>query len=225
MRNRPERAGRALTAALFPCTVPSMDTHHGMLSPMPTGRERGLATAADIDDDEPLEVVHGAIVRKASPTIMHGRVQYAIGAAIVGYEGGAAAGRPGGWVFGNEVTIELGPHDVYRPDIAGWRIERVPEPILDTPVRITPDWVCEVLSPSTTSRDLGHKLLTYHRAHVFHYWVAHPHPTKQLLQVYHWHEQGYLLALTAGAGDIVRAEPFDAVEMDISRIFGWPTGP
>ena len=60
--------------------------------------------------------------------------------------------------------------------------------------------------------------------HVGHYWLAHPHHTKQLLQVYRWHEQGYLLVLTAGAGNIVRAEPFDAVELDITRVLAWPAG-
>jgi Uma2 family endonuclease len=214
--------------------VHRMDTQHAMISSMATPRARGLATAADIEHDERLEVVNGHVVSKdegepygeavqqASPTIVHGKVHHAIGLAIGGYSDGASVTGPGGWLFANEVTIEFGPHEVYRPDIAGWRIEHVPEPLLETPVRITPDWVCEILSPSTTNRDVGRKLRTYHRSRVSHYWVAHPHPTTQLLQVYRWHEQGYLLVLTAGAGEIVRAEPFDAIDLDISAIFGWP---
>ena len=204
-----------------------MDMQHGMLSSMATAPTRSVVTAADIEHDERLEIVHGEIVRKASPSILHGRVQLAIGAAVVGsYEGsaGASAGRPGGWVFANEVTIELGPEDVYRPDIAGWRIERVPQAILKTPVHITPDWVCEVLSPSTASRDLGHKLWAYHRARVAHYWLAHPHPSRQLLQVFRWQENGYLMVLMAGAGEIIRPEPFDAIDFDVGRILGWPIG-
>ncbi|HWN71826.1 MAG TPA: Uma2 family endonuclease, partial [Haliangium sp.] len=179
-------AGSLLDCRRFRYTVPPMDMQHGMLSSMATAPTRDLVTEADIEHDERLEIVHGEIVRKASPSILHGRVLLAIGAAVAAsYEGsaGASAGRPGGWVFANEVTIELGPEDVYRPDVAGWRVEHVPEAILETPVRITPDWICEVLSPSTANRDVGHKLWAYHRARVAHYWLAHPHPSRQLLQV------------------------------------------
>jgi hypothetical protein len=82
-------------------------------------------------------------------------------------------------------------------------------------------WVCEILPHRPRAATSGTSC-RLHRARVFHYEVAHPHSTKQLLQVYRWHEQGYLLVLAAGAGDIVRAEPFDAVELDIARVFGWP---
>jgi Uma2 family endonuclease len=160
----------------------------------------------------------------AMPTIMHGMVHYAIGAAIAGYHGAPSPGRTGGWVFGNEVTIEFQRHEVYRPDTAGWRIERAPDPFAAGPVTVAPDWVLEVLSPSTMAYDLGHKQRTYHQSRVSHYWLAHPHPTNHLLQVYRWHEQGYLLVLAAGAGEVVHAEPFEAAELDISRILAWPAG-
>lgn len=221
---RPLQPGLFLTAARFHYTVRQWTC---ITVCSPGWQARARATAADIEHDERLEIVHGELVRKASPSILHGRVQLAIGAAIAAsYEGGAgpSAGRPGGWVFANEVTIELGPEDVYRPDVAGWRLEHVPDAILETPVRITPDWVCEVLSPSTASRDVGHKLRAYHRARVAHYWLAHPHPSKQLLQVIRWQENGYLMVLMAGAGEIVRADPFDAVDFDVARILGWPVG-
>jgi Uma2 family endonuclease len=196
---------------------------------MTTQPARGLATAADIEHDDRLEVVNGEVVCKdevtqAMPTILHGVVHYAIGAAIADYLGVPSPGRAGGWVFGNEVTIELQRHEVYRPDIAGWRIEHAPDPFAPGPVTVAPDWVLEVLSPSTMAYDLGHKQRIYHQSRVGHYWLAHPHPTHQLLQVYRWHELGYLLVLVASAGDVVHAEPFDAVELDISRILAWPVG-
>lgn len=64
-------------------------------------------------------------------------------------------------MFGNEVTIELQRHEVYRSDIAGWRIERAPDPLAQGPVTAAPDWVLEVLSPSTMAHDLGHKQRIY----------------------------------------------------------------
>ncbi len=63
---------------------------------------------------------------------------------------------------------------MYLPDIAGWRLACVSEQPRERPVSIAPDWVCEILSPSTASRDIDHKLHTYHGAHAGHYWVVEP---------------------------------------------------
>jgi Uma2 family endonuclease len=52
-----------------------------------------------------------------------------------------------------EVDVALGRHDVVRPDLAGWRRERLPDPGNQRPIDVTPDWVCEILPPSTASRD------------------------------------------------------------------------
>jgi Uma2 family endonuclease len=196
-----------------------MDTQHGMLPSMATSRVRGLATAADLEDDRQ-EIVRGEIVRKASPSFGHGLTQMALGAALGGFLGRASQGRPGGWWLASEVEIELDTHEVYLPDIAGWRIERVPEPPDTRPVRVAPDWVCEILSPSTADRDLGQKQWNYHRAHVGHYWIVEP--ISQVLTVYRWQEAGYLLAMAAGASAVVRAEPFDAIELALGDIFRLP---
>ncbi|MCG8421700.1 MAG: Uma2 family endonuclease [Proteobacteria bacterium] len=62
-----------------------------------------------------------------------------------------------------EVDIQLAPGQRYLPDLAGWRMERVTAADLNTmPTRVAPDWVCEILSPSTASRDLGTKKRNYH---------------------------------------------------------------
>lgn len=179
-----------------------------------------LLTAADLAALERHEIVAGELVQKASPSFSHGSVQIALGGLLLGFRGPGRAGRPGGWWLGSEVEVELAANEVYLPDIAGWRIARLPEPPRERPVRVAPDWVCEILSPSTASRDVGHKLRTYHRARVGHYWVAHP--AEQLVQVHRWQEAGYRLVLAAGAGELVRAEPFDAIELDIGDVFGQP---
>jgi len=186
---------------------------------MATSRARPPATAADIVDARQ-EVVRGDLVRKASPSFQHASTQNAIGGVLFGFRGPASAGRPGGWWLGTEVEIELDTHDVYVPDVAGWRINRVPIPPMSRPVRIPPHWVCEILSPTTTARDLGHKQRTYHRMRVGHYWIVDP--IEQVLSVYRWQEEGYLLALVATPGEVVRPEPFDAIELDIALLFDVP---
>ncbi len=196
-----------------------MEAQHGMLSTMTQPRDR-RRTAAALEALERHEIVGGELVQKASPTFAHGATQISIGVALGGFRGHGRPGHPGGWWLGAEVEIELAPQEVYLPDLAGWRIDRVPEPPRERPVRIAPDWVCEVLSPSTTGRDLGHKRRSYHLARVGHYWVVEP--TSQTLTVYRWQEAGYLLAMSASAGEMARVEPFDVIELDIGDMFGLP---
>jgi hypothetical protein len=85
-------------------------------------------------------------------------------------------------------------------------------------IHIAPDWICEVLSPSTENIDRVDKLQSYFKARVTHYWLADP--VERVLEVYRRSEPGYLLILTAKAGQRVRAEPFDAVELSVDELFG-----
>ena len=124
---------------------------------------------------------------------------------------------PGGWRFSSECEIELFAKERYLPDQAGWKIDAVPEPLTGARIRVPPHWVCEVLSPSTADRDTGHKQHIYHEAHVGHYWLINP--AEQALTVLRWAEDGYQAILSANASDRVRAEPFDAVELDLSELF------
>lgn len=177
---------------------------------------RKLATAEDlraIDDGRGAEVVGGEIVYKAMPTYAHGSAQMRLGGWLS--FGGGDGIR--GWWFATEVEIELERHETYRPDVAGWRRERVPGKPEGWPITERPDWVCEVLSPSTASRDLGKKRGVYHRSQIGHYWVVDT--THRTLTVFRWHEAGYLLALSAGADETVRAEPFDALDLPVAQLF------
>lgn len=189
-------------------TLTAMHTHAQLIP----------ATAADLAGLERHEVVDGEIVEKAAPSGAHGMAQYRISVMTGPFFGRGSGDAPGGWWFATECEIELESHQVYLPDVAGWRIERVPEPPEERPVRITPDWVAEILSPSTAARDLGKKRLGYHHAHVGHYWIIDP--IDRTLQVFRWTERGYLLTMAAGAGEVVHAEPFDALELDVSMLFG-----
>lgn len=108
-----------------------------------------------------------------------------------------------------------------RPDMAGWRRDRVaklPEPGPDGAVTERPDWVGEILSTSTAGRDLHEKLAIYHSAEVAHYWIVDP--THRILMVYRRSPEGYLFVLGAKAGMTVRAEPFDAIELSVGFLFG-----
>lgn len=178
------------------------------------------ATAADLaalPDEKRAEVVRGAIVEKAAPSFEHGDAQSAIAELLKGpFQRGR--GGPGGWWIGTEVEVELEAHEVYLPDVAGWRRERVPERPRGRPIRVRPDWVCEVLSVSNADVDLGPKLFAYHRVGVGHYWIVDPE--HETLSVFRHTSEGYVVALSAGRGETVKAEPFEAVEIRVAELFG-----
>jgi Uma2 family endonuclease len=107
---------------------------------------------------------------------------------------------------------------VYRPDVVGWRRHRVPARPSGRPVRARPDRVCEVLSRANAQKDLVTKLRAYQRSGVPHYWIVDP--DEAVLHVHRWQPDGYLLVLTAQRGEVVRAEPFDAMELRVGLLFG-----
>ncbi len=105
-----------------------------------------------------------------------------------------------------------------RPDVVGWRRERAPERPTGAPVRITPDWVCEVLSPSNANVDTVKKLRVHQGAAVPHYWIVDPRDAT--LTVMRWSSPGYSRVLRAERGETVRPEPFDAIELAVGTLFG-----
>ncbi|WAS93490.1 Uma2 family endonuclease [Nannocystis punicea] len=181
------------------------------------------ATLADllaVADEKPYyELLDGELSQKAAPLFRHGRLQPRIAGRIIDHFGDdAAEGEPGGWWIGTEVHVELAPDEVVVPDVVGWRIDRVPEPPAGFPVKIRPDWICEIVSPASPSRDTVRKLRIYHRAGIPHYWIADPE--QQSLTVFRWQPEGYLVALTAQPPEQVRPEPFDAAEYTVAALLG-----
>lgn len=112
--------------------------------------------------------------------------------------------------------IHLGD-DVVVPDIAGWRRERMPV-MLDVAYHtVAPDWVCEVLSPSTFKLDRGRKLAVYARERVTHVWFVDP--ARHALEVLRLDGDQYRVVDTAEADAVVRLQPFDAVELKLARLW------
>jgi Uma2 family endonuclease len=171
-----------------------------------------LATLEDLlaipDDSRFHEIINGVLVEKARASGPHGYAQSQVVVQVGPYRG---------WWIMTEVEIELGPHEIYRPDVSGWRRERLPSIPRTGPLQVRPDWVAEVLSPSNARNDLVMKMHVYHRAAVPHYWIIDP--DRATLSVYRWMADGFLLALVAQPGDVVRAEPFGDVEIDVTDLF------
>jgi Uma2 family endonuclease len=195
-----------------------------MLNPMSgTGADvRKLKTVADLyaipEDQRFHELIAGEIVPKAAPSGEHGTAQARLGAAIGAFDRRPAADGPGGWWLAIDVDVMFSDHELYRPDLVGWRRDLVPDRPRGMPVSIRPDWVCEVMSPSNARQDRFVKLNAYHRFEVPHYWMIDP--AEETLSIYRQTADGYLLVLAADAEQRVRAEPFDAIEIFVGALFG-----
>lgn len=163
------------------------------------------------------ELVNGALVDKEAAGVEHGLAHGGVHGVLRGpFWGRGGPSRPGGWIFVVEPTILLPGGDTAAPDLAGWRIECPPTPG-SWPVTPTPAWTCEI-AYSSLRHDLVWKLERYRAAGVGHYWLLDVRDL--VLTVYRLTPEGFLVALTAGPGDTVRAEPFDAVEVHVWELFG-----
>jgi Uma2 family endonuclease len=121
------------------------------------------------------ELVEGHLVEKEAASGKHGESQTRLGRNLGPYDrrAGGPPERPGGWRFASEVEIYFDAESTLRPDQAGWRRERLPEMPATVPIRVIPDWTCEILS-TNRANDLVKKKRIYHRHHVAHCWILDP---------------------------------------------------
>lgn len=104
------------------------------------------------------------------------------------------------------------------PDIAGWRRERMPELPETAFASLAPDWICEVLSPSTATFDRDAKMPVYAREGVRHAWLVDP--LARTLEVFTLDPaRQWLPAVTHRDAARVRAEPFDAIELALELLW------
>ena len=162
------------------------------------------------------EVLDGELFVMSRPRRQHSRASSRLGGEL--YAPFDRGGNPGGWVILDEPELHLGSKpDIVVPDLAGWRRERVPEDFFDDEapahIELAPDWVCEVISPSTEREDRGVKMRIYRREKVGHVWLLDP--AIRTLEVYRLENGRYSLLDTFDGDEPVRAEPFDAIALEL----------
>jgi Uma2 family endonuclease len=175
------------------------------------------ATWDDLDDvpeDFIGEIIAGEIVAAPRPANPHGSVTSDL-AMLLGAPFRFGNGGPGGWVIVHEPRIRFG-EDIRVPDLAGWHRDRYQGPALG-PLTVIPDWICEVLSLSTEAEDRGPKMDLYRRAGVGHVWLIGWQA--RTLEFYRHDAAGWLRVATFAGDARVRAEPFDAVELDLAQLW------
>jgi Uma2 family endonuclease len=162
------------------------------------------------------EIVAGELYASPRPAGPHSRVASKLGGKLDGpFDEGD--GGPGGWILLDEPELHLGG-DVLVPDLAGWRRERMSHVGEDVVAfELAPDWICEVLSPSTGALDRVRKMPAYARERVPHAWLIEP--VQRTLEVFALQGEHWKLVGT-WEGDVkVRAVPFDAIELDLASLW------
>ncbi len=162
------------------------------------------------------EILDGELFTFPRPASPHARAASKIGSDLMGRFDGPPGGDdvPGGWWILDEPELHLGP-DVLVPDLAAWRVERMPAIPDVAAFTLAPDWVCEVLSPSTAQIDRTRKMRIYAREGIRHLWFVDPLP--RTIEVYRLDGGFWVVASAHGGGAPLHAEPFQAVALDPAR--------
>jgi Uma2 family endonuclease len=179
---------------------------------------RSPATYEDLralPEDVVGELVEGTLFASPRPGAPHVLAASALGGVLHGpFHSGR--GGPGGWWILYEPEIHLGS-DVLVPDLAGWRRSLLPEIPDAAFFDRAPDWVCEILSPSIARLDLQVKLPVYARSGVSQAWIANPE--FRTLEVFRVESLRWTLVSVFSGSDLIRAEPFESVEIDLAQLW------
>ncbi|HSB61636.1 MAG TPA: Uma2 family endonuclease [Vicinamibacteria bacterium] len=161
------------------------------------------------------EILDGDLYTSPRPSTPHAAAASVLGGELMGpFQHGR--GGPGGWWLLLEPELHLGP-DIVVPDWAGWRVERLPRIPAAAFLTIPPDWVCEVLSGSTERLDRVKRLAVYAREDVRHAWLVNP--IQRTLEVLRLESRRWVLICTQEGDARVRAEPFDAIDLDLALLW------
>jgi Uma2 family endonuclease len=183
------------------------------------GEARRRATYEDlmqVPDTKVAEIIDGELYVSPRPASPHAYAATQLGVDVAGPFGRDPAdpATPGGWWIALEPELHFG-EDVVVPDWAGWRRERLP--VFPNVPFFTqaPDWVCEVISPSTGRLDRTRKMGVYAREGVGHLWFVDP--LAQTVEVYRLEAGRWVVVITHSGDDAARMEPFAGVELQLAR--------
>jgi Uma2 family endonuclease len=187
------------------------------MSDAPRPEPSRLATYDDLlplPEHERAEIFDGTVVVQPNSSYARGCIRGCLFAAL-NSAFRLGRGGPGGWWISHDIDVRFAPHDIVRPDVVGWRRERLAS--LDKlPIDVVPDWICEILSPFGRRRELDRKRRLYARYGVPHFWVIQQFGSvfSYVLKQGEWVWSG-----AYEVGDVVRIPPFEAIELQLADIF------
>jgi len=163
------------------------------------------------------EIINGELILTPRPGPKHARSATALGSEIFDPFDRGRNNGPGGWWILFEPEIHFNS-DIIVPDLAGWKKELMPNlPTTKPYFEIAPNWVCEVLSKKTATIDRVKKLPIYAKFKVDHVWLVNP--DQKTLEVYIRKEDKWGEVLNFGGEALIRAAPFDAIEINLGDLW------
>ena len=163
------------------------------------------------------EILHGELHVSPRPAPPHAFAGSGLGADLHGAFHRKPGGPhgPGGWWIIDEPELHYGRH-VLVPDLAGWRRERMPHYPPTPYFELAPDWVCEVVSPSSQRRDRVVKMALYGEFGVRFLWLVDP--LQRTVEAFERDGERWILAGVAVQDETeARLPPFEAVALDVTR--------
>jgi Uma2 family endonuclease len=181
----------------------------------PLKKDATYADLCAVPENFVAEILGGELYASPQPVFRHVKAASALGALIAGPFQFRVNG-PGGWLILLEPELHFRA-DVVVPDLAGWRTERVGDWSDAAYIKVAPDWLCEVLSPSTEWIDRTKKLKIYARESVQHVWLLDP--LRQSLDVLQLDGKRWSSIATHAGDDRVRPQPFAAIELELGALW------
>ena len=164
------------------------------------------------------EFKNGQVSLKLMPSSEHGKVQFGVSVEI-GSRFGKTKSPGGGWWFRTETSIDCPKSDaIVTPDLTGWKRQNHLQEPSGYPVRMRPDWVCEV-AYSTLHSDMRESKIIYEKEEIPFYWVMDVMNGR--IVVFEWMERKFFQTheLFIEDGE-VEIPPFYGENLKISELFG-----
>ena len=184
---------------------------------MPAGRSATYEDLCRVPRHLIAQIIHGQLITLPRPAPRHALAASSLGGELTGPFQNGRGGGPGGWWILDEPELHLGA-DILVPDLAGWRRSRMPTFPETAFFALAPDWVCEVLSPSTAQMDRVDKLPIYASHGANYAWLVGPEA--KTLEIFSLHEGHWRLENAFKEAEEVCAVPFEAVRFGLAAL--WP---
>ena len=184
-------------------------------------RRAGYQDVLDAPEHKVAEIVDGVLYTQPRPAPLHAYAYVKLGARLENLLNYRSDNGDGGWLVLLEPELHLG-EDILVPDLAAWRLERMPEPPATAYFTVAPDWVCEILSPATRVLDQGAKRDVYAREGITHLWFVDP--VARTLEVFELRDGHWTLLQSATGETEVAPPPFSATPLQLGSLW-WTKQP
>ena len=184
--------------------------------PSPAKRKAVYDDLCNLPQNVTGEIIKGELYTSPWPHPRHSNVVSAVGSELKPPYQFKKGGGPGGWIILIEPEVMLG-EDLLVPDLAGWKKERLPKLPKENWISVVPDWVCEILSPSTVRIDRVRKMPIYAEYKVSYFWLIDP--IVNTLETFQLKDGVWMVVGNYADTEKVWAAPFSEVEIDLANLW------